>query len=469
MATMAPGTLDGQAIAALRARFSGEVLTPSDAAYDERRRIWNRMIDRRPAVIARVTDTADARHALLFAREHGLPIAIRGGGHNVAGSALVDGGVVIDHTLRRGVRVDRATRRVEAEPGVLLGELDAATARADLVVPTGINTTTGLAGLTLGGGIGWLMRAHGLTCDRLVEADLLTADGDVINVSAEEQPELLWGLRGGGGNFGIVTRFSFEAVPFDGSVLGGLVLYPIEEGETVLRRYRDWVATLPRTVTTIVALRSVLPIPAMPAELHGRRVVGIAVCGVDDPVHDEALHRQMRGFGTVVLDAVGRKPFTTQQALFDASVPAGNGYYWKSHYLTGLSDAAIDALVDTHREAPQPWSYSLVPHLGGAVRDLSDDASAYPFRDPPHLVNINGVTDNPACDDVAIAWVRNTFEALAPFSTGGVYVNFIGNEGAARVQAAYGPVYPRLAALKARWDPDNVFSVNQNIRPAAST
>lgn len=204
-----------------------------------------------------MADTTDARHALLFAREHGLPIAIRGGGHNVAGSALVDGGLVIDHTLRRGVRVDRAARRVEVEPGVLLSELDTATACADLVVPAGINTTTGLAGLALGGGIGWLMRAHGLTCDHLVEADLLTAEGDIVNVTADGQPDLLWGLRGGGGNFGVVTRFVFGAAPIAGSVLGGLVLFPMEEGEAVLRRYRDWSATLPRSVTTIVLLRTV--------------------------------------------------------------------------------------------------------------------------------------------------------------------------------------------------------------------
>jgi len=466
---MTPATLDRRAIETLRSRFHGELVTPEDSAYDDRRRIWNRMIDRRPALIARVASSADARHALLFAREHGLPIAIRGGGHNVSGSASVDGGLVIDHSMRRGVRVDRATRRVEVEPGALLGDVDAATARDGLVVPIGINTTTGIAGLTLGGGIGWLMRAHGLTADHLLEADLLTAGGDVVRVTADEQPELLWGLRGGGGNFGIVTRFVFEAVPFDGSVFGGLVLYPMEEGGAVLRRYRDWAETLPRTVTTIVALRSVLPIATMPAELHGRRVVGIVVCGIGGPEDDDALRREITGFGTVLLDAVGRKPFAAQQALFDASVPAGNGYYWKSHYLEGLPDAAIDALVELHQRAPQPWSYSLVPRLGGAIRDLPDDATAYPFRDPPHLVNINGITDNPADDDKAIAWVRETFEAMAPFSTGGVYVNFVGNEGEDRVRAAYGPAYGRLAALKARWDPDNVFSVNQNIRPVASS
>jgi FAD/FMN-containing dehydrogenase len=466
MVTTPTAAFDARALDALRACFAGELILPDDPGYDEHRHIWNRMIDRRPALIARVSSADDARLALLFAREHELPVAIRGGGHNVSGSAMVDGGVVIDHSLRRRVEVDPGTRRVEAEPGAVLGDLDAATAPLGLVVPSGINTTTGLAGLTLGGGIGWLMREHGLTCDHLVEADLITADGELLHVKDETHPELLWGLRGGGGNFGIVTRFVFNAFPLPDPVLAGIVLFSMDEGEAVLRRYRDWIANMGRQTTTIIALRTVLPMPLFPVELHGRRVVGIAICHIGPPDDDEEIRKGLQGLGTVLLDGVARKPFTAHQALFDASVPAGHGYYWKSHFLPGLTDEAIDIAVDHHRRAPQPWSYSLIPHLGGAISDLPDGATAYPHRSPPYLVNINGVDDDPADDETVIAWTRETFDALAPHSTGGVYVNFVGNEGAERVAAAYGAAYDRLAALKAEWDPGNVFRVNQNVRPA---
>ena len=454
------------ALEGLRSRFAGELIVPGDRSYDERRRIWNRMIDRRPALIARASTQDDARRALLFARQHGLPIAIRGGGHNVSGSALVDRGVVIDHAMRRAVHVDPVTRLVEVDPGVLLGELDSATVPFGLLVPSGINTTTGIAGLALGGGIGWLMRAHGLTSDHLVEADLVTADGDLVNVTEESESELLWGLRGGGGNFGIVTRFVFAAVPLAEPVLAGLALYPMAEAEAVLRRYRDWIASLSGETTTIVALRTVLPLPGSPEALHGQRVVGVAICHVGRRDDDEPIVRALRGFGTVLVHSVARKPFAVHQSLFDASVPAGNGYYWKSHYLRELSDDLIDTAVELHRRAPQPWSYSLIPHLGGAIADIPDGTTAYPHRSPPHLININGVSSDPADDDAAIAWCRETFDALMPFSTGGVYVNFVGNEGSERVAAAYGPAYARLESLKDRWDPENVFRVNQNVRPS---
>ncbi|HXG39561.1 MAG TPA: FAD-binding oxidoreductase [Candidatus Limnocylindrales bacterium] len=457
--------LDRRALAGLRERFAGELIVPGDPTYEERRRVWNRMIDRRPVLIARPSSTADAREALLFARERGLPVAIRGGGHNVSGSALVDGGVVVDQSLRRSVRVDPNSRRVEVEPGVLLGELDGATRPHGLAVPIGIYTTTGVAGLALGGGIGWLMGAHGLTCDHLVGAEAVVADGRIVTVTEETEPELLWGLRGGGGNFGIFGRFVFQAVPLADPVLAGIVLYPLEEGERVLRRYRGWAAELGRATTTIVVLRTVLPVATMPAELHGRRVVGVAVCHIGPPADDSRIRRALRSLGTVLFDTVERKPFATHQSLFDPSAPAGHGYYWKSHYLTGLSDELIDRTVELHRRPPTAWSYSLIPQLGGAVADVADGASAYPHRSPAFLININGVAPRPA-DEAIVAWTREAFDALAAYSTGGVYVNFLGDEGPERVAAAYGPAYARLAALKARWDPENVFRVNQNVRPA---
>ena len=452
------------AVGQLASRFAGQLVTPGSPTYDEARRLWNRMIDRRPALIARCADAQDARRAVAFAREHGLPISVRGGGHNVSGSALVNGGVVIDHGLRRAVRVDPATQFVEVEPGVLLGELDRATADHGLAVPVGINTTTGLAGLALGGGIGWLMRRDGLTCDHLVAADLLTASGDIVSVNAEREPDLLWALRGGSGNFGIVTRFAFRARPLGQRVLAGMVLFDLDEGHAVLRRYREWAAALPDTVTSIVTLRTVLPVPAFPAELHGRRVVGVAVCQTD--LAGEAAVAPIRSFGTVLFDNVAPRPFVTHQAMFDASVPPGLGYYWKSHFLRGLDDGAIEALVELNRAAPQPWSYTLIFQLGGAVGRVNADATAFAERSAPFAVNINGVAETSGADEEVTAWARATFDALAPSSTGGVYVNFVGDEGDERARAAYGAAYHRLAALKSRYDPDNLFRSNQNVRPA---
>jgi FAD/FMN-containing dehydrogenase len=449
--------------------FSGELVRPHDAGYDERRAIWNRMVDRRPALFARSRSADDARRALAWARENELPVSIMGGGHNVAGSALVDGGVVIDHGLRRAVTLSPDRSRLVAEPGALLGDVDAASVPYGVALPIGINTTTGLAGLTLGGGIGWLMRAHGLTCDALVAADLVLADGSQLTVTEADEPDLMWALRGGGGNFGIVTRFEFTTVPMPGPVLAGMLAFPMEDGARILRAYREWALDAPRSVTTIVALRTVLPLPMLPAEAHGRRMVGIALCSVGDPADDEALLAPLRSRGTPLFDSISRKPMSAHNATFDPSVPPRNGYYWKSHYLTGLSDDAIEAMVERHLRAPQPWAYSLVGHLGGAIADVPADGTAYPHRDAPYVININGVDDDPAQDDEIIAWTRATFDALSPFSTGGVYVNFVGNEGEERVRAAYGPAYDRLAAIKARYDPDNVFSTNQNVRPARTS
>jgi len=468
MATRELQRLSRADIRALAESFAGELVLPGEAGYEERRSIWNRMIDRRPALFARCAAAEDARGALAFAREHDLPVSIMGGGHNVSGSALVDGGVVIDHGLRRAVQLTADHSRVRAEPGALLGDLDATTVPQGVAVPIGINTTTGLAGLTLGGGIGWLMRAYGLTCDRLIGAQVLLADGRLVDVDEETDPDLLWALRGGGGNFGIVTRFDFATVPMPRAVLAGMVAFPMEDGARILRVYRDWVAESPDTLTTIVALRTVLPLPVVPAEAHGRRMVGIGVCFVGDPAEDDALLAPLRALGTPLYDSIARKPFTVHQSMFDASVPPRNGYYWKSHYLAGLTDATIEAAVDHHLRAPQPWSYSLIGQLGGAVAEVANDATAYPHREAPFIININGVDDDPAHDEEVIGWTRETFDALAPFSTGGVYVNFVGNEGDERVRAAYGPAYERLARIKARYDPDNVFSANQNVRPAAT-
>ncbi|TMB57080.1 MAG: FAD-binding oxidoreductase [Chloroflexi bacterium] len=458
-------TLDRAGVRELASQLTGELLLPDDAGYEERRHVWNRMIDRHPALIARCTSANDARLALLFARQRGLPISIRGGGHNVSGSAVADGGVVIDHSLRRSVRVEPEAGLVEVEPGALLGDLDRATAPLGLAVPMGIQTTTGVAGLTLGGGIGWLMRREGLACDHLVAADVLTADGELLTVSEEAHADLLWGLRGGGGNFGIVTRFVFSPVRLGPEVLAGVLLFPIEEAASVLRQYRDWAAGLPDVMTTIAVLRTVLPLPIFPASLHGRRVVVIAVCHAGNLADGAELISPVHTFGSVQFDAVAPKPFSAHQQMFDSAVPPGLGYYWKSHFMSQLSDAAIDVLLEHDRQALPPWSFTNIFQLGGAISRVASDATAYAERDAAFAININGVAEDPADDADVIATTRATFDALAPHSSGGVYVNFLGNEGEERVRAAYGQAYDRLAALKQRYDPDNAFRSNQNIRP----
>lgn len=457
--------LSRNARAELRRGFGGDVLAPDDPEYEARRHVWNRMIDRHPAVIARCSNAADIGHAFRFARRHDLPFTVRGGGHNVAGSAVLDDAVMIDCSPMKAVRVDPATRRVDVEPGVLLGELDAATEPFGLAVSAGVVTETGVAGLTLGGGIGWLMRRDGLTCDRLRAAEVLAADGEWHHTDEDTEPDLFWSLRGGGGNFGIVTQFSFEAAPLE-FVTAGVVLFALEDASEVLRRYRDWAAHLPREATTILALRTVLALPAFPTELHGRRILSIGLCSAGTRELGAPLHAGLRAMGRPLFDSVGETRFSAHQRTFDASVPAGHGYYWKSHFLAALSDGAIDALVEGQAEAPQPWSYSILFQMGGAVADLPTAASAFPGRDAAFALNINGAAARADEDAAVVRWARTVFNATEPFSTGGVYVNFVGDEGDARARAAYGASFDRLAMVKARWDPANLFRANQNIRPS---
>jgi len=462
-----PEQLPDDAINTLRTQLRGQVVVSDDPqASIEPRPVWNAMHVDRPAITARCVGTADVVDAVNFARDHGLLVAVRGGGHSVAGLSTVRDGMLIDLSAMRGVQVDPQRRLARVQGGAVLGDVDRETQAFGLATPLGRVSDTGVAGLTLGGGIGWLMRAHGLTCDALVAADLVLADGTQLTVTEATEPDLLWALRGGGGNFGIVTRFEFATVPMPRPVLAGMLAYPMADAGRVLRAYREWAAAAPDSVTTIVALRTVLASPQLPAEVHGQRVVGIGICSVGDPADDEALLAPLRALGTRLFDSAARKPLTVHNAMFDASVPPRNGYYWKSHYLTGLSDDCIDVAVELHLRAPQPWSYSLIGQLGGAISRVANDATAYAHREAPYMININGVDDDPAQDDEIVAWTRETFDALAPFSTGGVYVNFVGNEGEDRVRAAYGPAYGRLAAVKARYDPNNVFSTNQNVRPA---
>ncbi len=463
----APAILpDRAAIASSMAGIRGAVFRPGDDGYDEARAVWNGMIDRHPGLIVRCAGTADVIACVNLAREKELPIAIRGGGHNVAGSAVCDNGVVVDLTAMKGIEVDPGGQTVRAQPGLLWGEFDRETQAFGLATTGGIVTHTGIAGLTLGGGIGWLMRRHGLTCDNLVAADVVLADGRFLHVSERENADLLWGLRGGGGNFGIVTAFQYRLHPVGPQVLAGVILHPAERAPEVLRSYRDYIATAPDDLTTIVNLRQAPPAPFLPPHLHGRAVVVIAVCYAG-PVEDgERILAPLRRFGEPLIDLIEPKPYAAHQGMFDASVPHGLRYYWKSHYFGPLSDAALDTLIRHAWQAPSPTSYTILFHLGGAIRRVDGTATAFEDRSAEHALNINAVWTDPQATETHVAWARNFWEAMHPHSTGGVYVNFLGEDGEARVRAAYGPdKYLRLAALKRKYDPTNLFRLNQNISP----
>jgi FAD/FMN-containing dehydrogenase len=437
-----------------------ELIRPDDPLYDEARKVWNGAIDRRPALIARCRTAGDVAAALRLGREKDLPIAVRGGGHSIAGLSVNDGGLVVDLSPMRAIEVDARRRSARAGGGVLWGELDAATQEHGLATVGGIVTHTGIAGLTLGGGIGWLMRKHGATVDNLLGAELVTVDGETVR--ARDDEELFWGLRGGGGNFGVVTEFEYRLHPVGPTVLAGPMYYALEDGPEVLRRYRDFVADAPDELTTILNLRQAPPLPFLPPELHGRPVVTIAVCYAGDVEAGERLLAPLRE-GPLV-DIISPRPYTELQRMFDPSVPHGWHYRWRSWELPPLTDQAIDTLVEQAARITSPRSYIIVFQLGGAMARGGD--TAFTQRDAAHDVNINAVwlEDDPEADR-HVAWVRDTYAALEPHARGRAYLNFLEDEGSDRVRAAYGGAYDRLQALKRRYDPTNVLRGNQNISP----
>lgn len=458
------------AVHELRTQLGGAVILPGDADYDAARAVWNGAIDRRPALIARCHGVADVLAALRFARTHGLLVAVRGGGHNVAGFGTCDGGIVIDLGPMKGVRVDPEARTARAQPGLTWGKFDRETQAFGLATTGGLVTTTGIAGFTLGGGIGWLMRKHGLTIDNLVSADVVTADGRLVTASAERHPDLFWALRGGGGNFGVVTSFEYRLHPVGPSVLGGVGLHPVERAGEVLRFYNQWTATLPDEMTSMVAFIAAPPLPFIPEPLHGTSMIAVAVCYAGSVEDGQRVAQPLLAFGPPEVAHVGPVPYTVLQGMFDASAPRGIHAYWKTHYVADLSDATIDALVaETARMRPlSPFTTLHVHHLEGAVGRIAPDATAFPHRAPRYVMNIVGMWTAGEPPEPHIAWVRGTFDAMQPFATGAPYLNFLGDEGADRVRAAYGAAtYDRLAAIKQRYDPTNLFRVNQNIRPAA--
>jgi len=458
-------TVQATSIDQLESSLDGTLLTFGSPGYDEARTIWNAMIDRRPALIVRCATTNDVVNAVNFARENNIVLSVRGGGHNIAGNAVCEGGIMVDLSQMRSVEVDTQNRTARAGGGALLSDVDEATQPYGLVVPLGINSTTGIAGLTLGGGFGWLCRRFGLTIDNLIGATVVIADGSVVHASETEHPDLFWGLRGGGGNFGVVTEFEFALHEIGQTVLSGMVIYPGDDARRVLEFYRDFMPNAPEELASWFVLRKAPPAPFVPEEWHGRDVIILAIC-VTGPIEDaERMVRPLRELGTVVADIVAPMPYVAWQKILDAAQSAGARNYWKSNEFNELSDGLIDTLIDYARNVPDPNCDIAMAMLGGAVARVPSDATAYANRNTLYAINIHGRWFDPANDDACIAWARNLMAATTQFSTGSVYVNFMTAEEGDRVRNAYGENYERLVALKTTYDPTNVFRLNQNIQP----
>jgi FAD/FMN-containing dehydrogenase len=453
-------------LSTLRDRVRGAVVLPEDAEYDRARRVWNGSIDRYPALVVRCAGVADVLAAVRFARDENLLVAVRGGGHNVAGTGTCDGGIVIDLSAMKAVRVDPATRTAWAQPGLVWGELDAETQAFGLAVTGGIVSTTGIAGFTLGGGIGWLHRRYGLTVDNLVGADLVTAAGELLRVDADTEPELLWGLRGGGGNFGVVTTFEYRQHPVGPQVLAGLVFYHAKDLVPVVRGFRDLMAAAPDELTLFLILRRAPAAPFLPPEVHGQPVVAVAGCFAGPLDAGARAMAPLAALAPPVANLMVPRAYPQFQSMLDGAWAEGFGNYWKAEYLTGIPDAALDILAEHLDTITSPLSDFKFVALGGAVGRVAPDATAFSHRGSPFVLNINARWALPGDAGEHVAWTQHLWDAMQPFSAGGVYVNFLGDEGADRVRSAYGEqAYRRLVALKNTYDPDNVFRLNQNIPP----
>jgi FAD/FMN-containing dehydrogenase len=460
-----PSALGEATVQELRTGLRGELVLPGDAAYDEARGVWNGMIDRRPALIVRCTGTSDVIASVGFARSEGLTVAVRGGSHNVAGNATCDGGIVLDLSPMKGVRVDAEGRTVRAQGGLTWGELDRETQTFGLATTGGLVTTTGIAGFTLGGGIGWLMRKHGLACDNLISADVVTADGQTVRAGETENAELLWGLRGGGGNFGVVTEFEYRLHPVS-QVLGGLLAWPAQAAGDVLRFWRDWVRHTRDELCTMAAFLYAPPEPFVPPEVVGSPIFAIACCHLDPEGRAEDDLRPLRDLAPAV-DVLGPMPYQAIQGMFDAGVPRGSRNYWRSGYVDTLTDEAIHAILAHSDGIPAPLGQLHVHQMGGAMSRVPAGATAFTNRDAGFLMNYIGLWLDPAEDQANTAWVRAASDAMEPYGTGARYVNFLADEGDAGVRSAYDEAtYTRLQNLKARFDPTNFFHLNQNIAPA---
>jgi len=458
-------TLLNDATEKLKDNLKGQIVLPDDPGYDKVRQIWNAMIDRRPAVIVQCAEADDVSRAITFARQNSLEISIRGAGHNIAGNAVCDNGVMIDLSTMRNVTVDPKKRRVYIEPGATLGDFDKAVQAHGLATPVGINSTTGIAGLTLGGGIGWLTRKYGMTVDNLVSAEVITADGRKIRASENETADLFWAIRGGGGNFGVVTEFEFALHPVGPEIFAGLIVFPFDQAKEVLTQYREFIESAPEELNVWVVLREAPPLPFLPEEAHGRKVVVLPIFYAGDIAEGEKLIEPLRSFGETYGEQIGVQPYTEWQQAFDPLLTPGARNYWKSHNFSELSDAALDSIIEFAGRLPSPQCEIFIGLIAGAPNRVPADAMAYGSRDARFVLNVHARWDEPAQDEKCVAWARAFFKASAPYASAGAYVNFMTAEEGDRVAMAYGTNYERLVQIKRQYDPENLFHLNQNIKP----
>jgi FAD/FMN-containing dehydrogenase len=459
-----PPTTADEAVTEFTESLRGSLLRPEDEEYDEARTVWNATIDRHPAFVVQCAGTADVISAVTFAKEHDYLISVKGGGHNIAGRAVEDDALLIDLSSMKSVRVDPDAKTARVEPGVVLNELDHETQAFGLATPVGYNSTTGIAGLTLGGGWGWLSRKHGLTVDNLLSADVVTAEGELVHASQSENEDLFWGIRGGGGNFGIVTSFEFQLHEVGPTVLSGPIVHPFEDAETVLAGYREFAAVAPNDATVWCVIRHAPPLPFIPEEWHGRKVVILAAFYAGDMADGEQVLQPIRDIGDPIADAVGPHPYTGWQQAFDGLAPAGNRNYWKSHNFDEMTDEMIETFVEYGETIPTPETEIAIPHLGGAMNERPVESTAYPHRNFEFTMVLHTQWTDPERDEECIAWTRDMHEAMAPHATGGIYANFVPEEVGDQ-RAAYGENYDRLVEVKNEWDPENLFRLNPNVEP----
>jgi len=470
---MTATTLDGrtieiapEALAALKAGLKGPLLAPGDPGYDDSRTVWNAMIDRRPALVARCLGTADVIAGVNFARAHNLLLCLKGGGHNIAGLATADGALMLDLSLMRGVWVDPARKIAHAQTGCLLGDVDRETQLHGLAAVLGFVSATGIAGLTLGGGFGYLTKRYGWTTDNVTGFDMVTAEGRLVRASDTENADLFWGLRGGGGNFGVVTGIDYALYPVGPEIVGGLVAWPISEAAAVLALYRTVAEQAPPELSLVALMRPAPPAPWLPQERHGKLMVAILACHTGDPAEGEKLVAPIKAFGQPIGDVLVRRPYAQMQGLLDATQPKGRRYYWKSEFLPRVEPALCEKAIAHAARIPSPHGAVILFQLGQGVGRHPADHSAVGNRDARYVLNLTGGWDNAADDAVNLAWARDGWQEMKSFSTGGTYVNFLNaEEGQERTQAALGANLRRLAEIKAKWDRQNVFRTNRNVAP----
>ena len=449
----------------LRGTIKGSVLVPNDPGYEEARQIWNAMIDRRPAVIVQCVQADDVPPVIRFARKNGIELSIRGGGHNIAGNALCDNGVTIDFSRMKNVRVDAGKKRAYVEPGATLANFDEAVQAHGLATPVGINSTTGIAGLTLGGGFGWLTHKYGMTIDNLISVELITAEGKKLRASQAENADLFWAIRGGGGNFGVVTQFEFQLFPLGPEIVAGLIVFPFNQAKQILTKYRQFVDSAPEELNVWVVLRKAPPLPFLPETVHGKEVVVLPIFYCGAVAEAGKLIAPLRALGTALGEHIGAQPYLQWQKAFDPLMTPGARNYWKSHNFTELADGALNSIVEFAGKLPSPQCEIFIGLAAGAPNRIAADSMAYAHRDARFVLNVHGRWDEAADDQKCIGWAREFFKASAPYASAGAYVNFMTAEESDRVAAAYGSNYERLVEIKRRYDPENVFRFNQNIKP----